>query len=286
MDVNLLPEGARPLAAGPRVGLSLEGARGEDTGERLRWAERHGFAAVEIGATGEPWGVYAPAVDAAERDALRTVIGPERTVAILAPTQATFDVTLVSPSAAIRRASVTELWSVCRLAGALSPAGATVVIRTGVAPVGAAHAREAAHLSECLVTLDRMAGEHGATVAVLNADFFRDLRRYPALRPLRLAHTGAALDAQAALDHGADGNDLAAFVRECGDLLRHVRVPDVVSPALEPLAASLAEVGYGGMVCIVPSAAAPDPERVGQARTWWTRALGVPVTEESDDVAG
>lgn len=288
MDLNLLPEGARPPVGGPSIGLSLEGLRREDIVGRIHAASGGGFFGVEIPVSGEPWSLHAPAVTPDERATLRGALDTLRDVALIAPSQATFDLSLVSPSAAIRRASVSELWSVCRLAGALRRTPESlpppVIVRTGVSPVGMMSARENAALSECLTTLDRMAGEHGATVALLNADFFRDLRRFPALRSLSLKHTGAALDASLALDCGVTGSDLAEFALESDGLLRHVRVPDTITREIEPLASVLAEARYEGMICVVASQPVPDPVRIARVRHWWSETLGLP-TAAGDEIA-
>lgn len=268
----------------PRLGVALDALPMPTLDERLDWATAHGFVGVELSATGAPPPhVHAPTVSTSERLRLRDRLaaGGFESLAVRAPHQQTFDLSLVSPSAAIRRASVSEIWSVCRLVEALggersSPAG-TVLVRTGNAPLGVGDAEQYGFLAECLQTLDRMAGDHNVVIGLLNHDLFARPHDYDRLDALRLRHTGIALDL-AALPQGAGG--LAAFLRERGaprlvHRLVHLRVesddPDVGS-------ALLARSGYAGMVCLADADAAPPTALIARFAAW-SRALSEDVPD-------
>ena len=126
MSLNLVPQPINRSAAAPRttpvIGVRTAGliAALPSLAERLAWARENGFGGVEIAATGRPRDLYAPSVGREERARLKEEMAGFAAVAVEAPRQETFDVSLVSPSASIRRASVTEIWSCLRLVEALS----------------------------------------------------------------------------------------------------------------------------------------------------------------------
>jgi sugar phosphate isomerase/epimerase len=264
VGLNLLPR------RGPVVGVTLDAAPGMTLEARLDWAARLGFAGVELNATGELSGFHAPELAPEQRETLRGLLTPFTEIAVQAPHQATFDVTLVSPSAAVRRASLSEIWSVCRFA---KNVGASVVtIRTGTPPVGVGDARRDVFLSECLTTLDRTAVEQGVHIGVLNRDRFRHITTLDDLLQLSLSATGIAFDAAHALDLGVAPEDLAAFAAARQERLVYVRVP--LTPELPELAAALSAGGYSGLVTLTPTADAATREAdLTLARERWTAAL-------------
>jgi sugar phosphate isomerase/epimerase len=194
-----------------------------------------------------------------------------------APHQATFDVTLVSPSAAIRRASLSEVWSVCRFARAVG--ATTVLVRTGIPPLGVRPAERDRYLSECLNALDHTAGEQGVTIGVLNRDRFHRLRALNDLAQLTLRNTGIALDIAHALDMGETLEDMTAFIADHGANLVHVRVP-VSTVVGEAVAPALLESGYAGMISLVPSTAGTDVTVAGE---WWQKAVAGHVGQDAPD---
>jgi sugar phosphate isomerase/epimerase len=273
MNLNLLPQ------RGPSVGVALESVAAGTLADQIARAERLGFAAVEIPMTGELPHLHAPNLSPEVREAVNGWLHSFRRVVIDAPHQATFDVTLVSPSAAIRRASLSEVWSVCRFARVV---GATIVlVRTGVPPFGVRPADRDRYLSECLTALDHTAGEQGVTIGILNRDRFHRLRSLSELDPMPLRHTGVALDVAHALDMGETLEDVTAFIAEHGPALIHVRVP--VSTAVgEAVAPALLEAGYGGMISLVPPAPDADVREVG---AWWQQAVSAAPGEGDADAA-
>lgn len=290
----LVPDPNRQTLARRRAGRVPVAALGVRTGalglptlgERLLWAREHGFQGVEIGATGGPRDLYAPAESREARARLREQAAEFAAVAVEAPYQETLDVTLVSPSSSIRRASVTEIWSCLRLAEALG--GGVVVVRTGTAPAGVDALRQQAHVAECLETLDRMAGDHGVRVAVLLADYFRrgasaDDERLRLLDLLGLPHTGVAVDL-ALLPHAASpgderGDALNGLIRRLGARLAHVRLSaaGTNTNALTTIAAALRETGFLGMTCLASHAAAGEdasaPAVLLRAKAAWEQRL-------------
>jgi len=281
MSLNLVPQPENcPAAALPRtvpvIGVRTAGlvAALPSLPERLAWARENGFEGVEIAATGRPRDLYAPSVSREERARLRGEVAGFAAVAVQAPHQETYDVSLVSPSASIRRASVTEIWSCLRFAEALG--GGTVVVRTGNAPAGVDADRQQAFVAECLTTLDRMAGDHNARIAVALADYFgpagggevRDGRLDLLLRHLALPHTGIALDATSFAD--APATNVSALARRAGAKLAHVRAGD---PAPE-LADALRTIGYTGLLGLIAEPDAPFPMRsLSEAKLAWEGLL-------------
>lgn len=231
--------------------------------ERIAWAASSGFSGVELLATGEPWGLHAPGISKEDRARLRDLLMPFVHIAARAPHKDTFDVSLVSPSAAIRRASVSEIWSVCRLLEAVG--GGIVIVRAGWAPDGVTEDRQRAWLGECLTTLDRMAGEHNTTIGVGNYDYFDDPENFGLLSMLRLRHTGIALE----MDRIRGGESVAAGVfRENAAHVVHVQVR-TASPVI---AAALTEGAYPGMVCLALPSETP-PSQVLHAKAEWDALL-------------
>jgi sugar phosphate isomerase/epimerase len=264
VGLNLIPQRL------PVVGVTLDAAPAETLEGQLDWAFRLGFAGVELNATGELSGFHAAELSPERREVLRGLLAPFARVAVQGPHQGTFDVSLVSPSAAIRRASLTELWSVCRFARMV---GASVVtVRTGMPPVGVGDARRDKFLSECLTTLDHTASDQGILVGVLNRDRFRHAESLDDLGQLALSATGIALDAAYALDLGASPAEVATFAAARIEQLVYVRVP--LTPDLPELAAALAAGGYSGLVTLTPTADAATTESdLTAARTAWETAL-------------
>jgi sugar phosphate isomerase/epimerase len=266
VGLNLLPR------RGPVVGITLDAAGNRSFEERLDWAERLSFAGVELNATGEHFGFHAPTFSNEQKEALRVRLQTFSAIAVQAPHQETFDITLVSPSAAIRRASLTELWAVCRFGKLI---GASVVtVRTGMPPVGVGNLRRDAFLSECLTTIDRTGIDQGVAVGFLNRDRFRLLESLDDLQQLDLTVTGIALDVAYALDLGATPSEVAAFAAARVANLVYVRVP--LAPDLPGLANALKEGRYDGMVTLAPTAdAATTDADLTAARKRWETALNV-----------
>jgi len=256
-SLSLLPQDGAPL------GIAVAALKMPTLEARLDWAAENGFTGVELLATGEPWGVHTPGVTKEERARLREHVTRFARVAVMAPHQATWDVTLVSPSAAIRRASVSEIWSVCRFADAIG--GAVVLVRSGMPPAGVPPAQAQAHLIECLTTLDRMAGDHNARIGLLNADLLADLSAFAALSGLSLPNTGIALDLTTVRPD--DAQVTALLSRPAGNVL-HLRIPGLDVPTR--LAAPAA-----GMVCLAfeGTASPPSPEEIVRRRAEWARYI-------------
>jgi len=286
--MNLLPDDFAPEGQeqNPRIGVSADGVRTSAGLEaQAVWAVTEGFAGVEIVATGEPVGVHAPAVPYEMRDRLRDIFAASSSfVAALAPYQETFDVTLVSPSAAIRRASVSELWSVCRFVGAVAPPGKGVVlVRTGVSPAGVGEGRQAQYLSECLTTLDRMAGEQNVQIGLLNRDWLTNLVRFASLAALDLKHTGIALDLGYALDSGQEMSSVIDFLLDPPLPLLHLRVP--AAPwCVDAFAAPLADADFHGQLCLYSTDS--EINNLIAARDLWQRALTLETPGVAEDGGG
>jgi sugar phosphate isomerase/epimerase len=253
----------------PVVGVALEAAPAQSLEERLDWAERLGFRAVELNATGEYSGFHAPEVSLEEREWLRQRLAGFTAIAVQGPYQETFDVTLVSPSSAIRRASLSELWAVCRFAKAVG--ASTVTVRTGTPPLGIADARRDVYLSECLTTLDQTAREQNVRIGVLNRDRFRHLPTLDDLQQLSLTETGIALDIAHALDLGTPPEIIAAFAAEHIAQLTYVRAPSLSD--VYPIAAALLENGYRGMVTLTSTGDTAHDTALVAAREAWENAL-------------
>jgi sugar phosphate isomerase/epimerase len=256
-----------PQQPGPALGVAVAALKMPTLEERLAWAAAQGFTGVELLATGEPWGVHTPGVTKDERERLKGHLGPFSRIAVLAPHQATWDVTLVSPSAAIRRASVSEIWSVFRFVQALG--GGVVVVRTVTPPAGVSEERVAAHLAECLSTLDRMAGDHNARVALLNADVLARFSTFRSMGAVPLPHTGVALDLAAARAAGETPAAIDAFLAEFAPRVLHLRVPGLEPPTRLPSCPD-------AMTCLAfdEAAAPPSPDEIARQREEWARYLG------------
>lgn len=253
------PEGRRAL------GVSLSALKMPTLPERIAWARDVGFSGIELLATGGSWGLHAPGVRREDRERLRDALAPFGALAVQAPDKETFDVTLASPSAAIRRASVSEIWSVCRFVDALG--GGVVLVRAGSPPAGVAEDQERQFVAECLTTLDRMAGSHNARIAITNHDYFARVDNFRLLDLLSLRHTGIALDI------GGSG-DVSAFLRQNVARIFHVRAP--AAPGVdESIAAPLRSAEFRGMVCLAGGEARrpASPEQVLQARQIWENVL-------------
>jgi sugar phosphate isomerase/epimerase len=287
MSPNLVPQPENRPAAAPRrnpvIGVRTASliAALPSLPERLAWARANGFGGVEIAATGRPRDLYAPSLSRDERARLRGEAAGFSAIVVEAPHQETYDVTLVSPSASIRRASVTEIWACLRFAEALG--GGTVVVRTGNAPAGVDADRQLAFVAECLTTLDRMAGDHNARVAVVLADYFKPVSgradRIDLIERLSLAHTGIALDASASRDEAQNGDvaaaaavpGLVAAVSRAGNRLAHLRLgPFDGKNETRALAGAAHEIGFTGMICLAadPDASSPLPAVCAAKSVW------------------
>nr|CAA9279484.1 hypothetical protein AVDCRST_MAG63-3447 [uncultured Armatimonadetes bacterium] len=286
MSLNLLPGnwGSRART----IGLSIPSLSGEDIGARAARAHAEGFSGLELPATGEPGKLYAPSVRPEERARWRDLLAPFHALSAVAPDKSGFDVSLVSPSAVIRRASVTEIWSVCRFIEALG--GGVVSVRTGWPPAHVEPERARGHLVECLTTLDRMAGDHNAVIGLEAADYFDDASRFDLLEMVRLRHTGITLDTRhvsllrdALAEDGAE-SVVGRFARRFAARLVHVRVhadepfaPGLSEDDVADLVAALLEANYRGMTCLAFGADFPPREhqvRAQQRAAWEKRMVG------------
>jgi len=260
--------------AGPTLGIATASlAALPSLAERIAWAREHGFDGIEIAATGRPRDLYAPSVTKTERIRLCDALNGFGAVVVEAPHQATLDVTLVSPSSAIRRASVAEIWSCLRVIDALG--GGVVLVQTGRAPAGVHGDRQRDFVAECLTTLDRMAGDHNARIGILTTDYFRRGERLDLLDLLRLRHTGVALDTAELVDDtfpaavaaaSVAGDGLADLVRRLGPRLIHLRLggdlPVSEDTATAGLAAALQSTRYAAMTCLAFDPDAVSPEQI------------------------
>lgn len=249
MDINFLP--AR--GDDPTLTVSLEEIRFVPGGieERIAWVKEAGFGGVELLATGEAAsGIHAPSVDAEDRARLRDVLNGLNLV-VQAPHQQTWDVTLVSPSAAIRRASLSELWAVCRFAGAVggvsAPRPPLVLVRTGTPPLGMGQTRVLEFLRESLMALDRMAGDHNARIGLTSRDVLENPHEWEfALEGLQ--NTGIAFDTVHALDRGMTAVDCAGWLRRIAPALAYVRMGADENRAF--FADTLRQSGYANVLCV------------------------------------
>lgn len=284
--MNFLPQRLR-WPSEPLLGVSLASLRQPSWEDRAAWAQAEGFDAVELSATGEPWSLHAPLVSADEREYLRDKLRDFRGVSVAAPHQATFDVTLVSPSSAIRRASISEIWSVCRFVGALG--GGIVLIRTGTSPFGISEEHQREFISESLVTLDRMAGDHNALIGLSDFDYFTHWENFAGLRALNLRHTGFVLD----LDHLAAAGGPAAlkqFLQQNAGQTLQVRVPVTAAAGADEaggdsmdLLASLVSGGaFGGIICLTTEPTGGAEKALLAARDRWRRLTVRPDESAAD----
>lgn len=266
MDLNLIP------GSSPRLGVMLDPAPADRLLARLDWAEEMGFTAVELPAHGGIDGFHAPDLGNEYRAELAAHLSRFSSFGIAAPHQETFDVSLVSPSAAIRRASLSEVWSVCRLASTLArPSGPRpiVLLRTGLPPMDHAGTEADSHLQECLAALGHTAGQHRVTLAVLSRDRFRRASDLADLAASRFPQVGIALDLRYLHEMGETPLSLVHMVEVCGLRLVYAILPAVPDLALH-LAPALIENGVETLVL----SAAPG-EDLRPARDSWLSALGV-----------
>ena len=270
MALNLLPD--RRWGVSPSVGIAAGTLGTPSLHEGIAWVREAGFTGIEIDASARPGALHAPAVSREDRTRLRAELADLSGLALVAPHKDTFDVSLVSPSAAIRRASVAEIWAVCRLAEALG--GAVVSVRSGWAPSGVDRRRQRELLLECLTTLDRVAGDHNATIGVENADYFADADALGELEALPLRHVGITLDAERLIENR--GEPVETLVRRFGRRIVHLRLPgpeggDPSDPA--DVVAALEANRYVGMTCLVPGRGFVSPEQARETKARWDRAV-------------
>ncbi|GAB4451457.1 MAG: hypothetical protein OHK0029_00660 [Armatimonadaceae bacterium] len=248
MGLNLL-RGRAPV-----LSISLETFAPGTLPELLERAEDAGFPGVELPAHGGGTGFHAPTISTAERDSLADQMRAFRLVSAAAPYQETFDVTLVSPSAAIRRASLSEIWSVCRFLGTVASETSglpVVVLRSGVPPMGVPDSQGDTWLSESLYTLERTAREQGVLLGLVSRDRFRRLGDLPPLLQAGFTQIGIALDIGHLRDMGEPLPDILRFIESYPEQIVYIRVP--ADPDLaRQLGPVLHEVGYGGMVTLSP----------------------------------
>ena len=282
MSLNFLPD--RRSGKRRALGLNTASLALPSLAERIDWARHNGFSGIEIAATGKPHDLHAPAVSQEDRERLRNTVSAFEAVAVQAPYQEVFDVTLLSPSSSIRRASVAEIWACFRLVEALG--GGVVTIRTGWAPEGVDGDRQRDFLVECLSTLDRMAGDHNATVGILTSDYFRFGERLELLEILPLRHTGITLHASlsALFRHGrmmsAPIGSAEALIERFATHLVHVQLSDFDGETdrlglgqgrlnLAGIARALHAARYNGMVCFDFDADRVPPEQVVASKAIW-----------------
>ncbi len=295
MDLNFLPRRNRSNA--PRVGAHLPARSlppvpfGVPTlSDELEAVREAGFRSVVVSATGEAGGLHTPPITNEQRAELAEILhGFEQTV-IEAPHQGTFDLTLVSPSPAIRRASVTELWSVCRFAQMVG--ADLVLVRTGLPPLGTGDGRVGLHLAESLQTLNKMADERQINVGVWNADRLSRLADLESVSDMGLDRVVGAVDVEHALAMGETVSELVAFVERQGDRLGLVRVPPSLapgSPNTQMLADALTESGFMGLLCLtLPQnqnryQTESDWQALVDTRRFWEQATGVSVPTEATE---
>jgi len=153
--------------------------------------------------------------------------------------------TLVSPSAAVRRASLAELWSVCRFAEVLGePDRKTVVlVRVGAPPESLELERHREYLRESLHVLNRTAGEHNTLIGLWNRDYFVNLEDFGLLEMLPSQNLRVALRLGAS-PHPEQQVDLTRFLRWGTNRLSYVEVAHG-----ERLPHPLSAAKFRGMVC-------------------------------------
>lgn len=265
----------------PILSIALRDAPSGTLLERLDWAEERGFQAVEFTATGEADSFHAPTIAIEDRGALAERLASFQAVTVAAPYQETFDITLVSPSAAIRRASLAEIWSVCRFTGTIGAKMQNrplVLVRTGMPPMGMPATESDDHLSECLTALDRTAQEQHVHIGILTRDRFHRLHHLHDLHALRLRHIGLALDLPHLLAMGETVDDITTFLREQSESIVAVIVPATVEGA-DRVGSVLREVEYGGRTLL--SSAYEARATLTHIRDAWKIALSQPMDGNS-----
>lgn len=270
MSLNLLPR------RGPVVSVALDEPDVPELDEAINGAVEYGWEGIELSATGETPFFHTPSVSPEDRIRLRGLAAPLLHLSAQAPHQTSWDVTLVSPSSAIRRASLSEIWSVCKFARAVSasPLPPVVLIRTGMPPFGVTVKERDEYLSESLTTLDRTAKEQGVLIGILNRDRFHHLGTLEELDALPLTHTGVALDIGYALHIGESPAKIAAIVAERAQItsgagrIVYVRVPCTLEGAArEQIARAIRDLNLTGSLCLTQSTGTQDD--LVAARLWW-----------------
>jgi len=240
--------------------------------ERFQWASEAGFTGVELPAHGGTGGFHTPDISLEEREVLATHLKPFRGIALTAPYQESFDLTLVSPSAAIRRASLSEIWSVCRFAGMVGgklSARPIVLVRSGMPPLGTPLTMSDHWLLESLGALQRTAQEQNVLLGVLSRDRFRRLADLDGFRSTPLAYTGIALDIEYLLDMGETLPEIVAFLEQGVERIVYLRVPATTAIATT-LAPVLHSLHYAGMITL---AGTTDMATLQSAHAAWQQNL-------------
>lgn len=283
MSLNLLPR------RGPVVSVALDEPETPEMAEAVTLAVENGWDGIELAATGEPPFFHSPTISPEVRATLREMAAPLLHVAVQAPHQTTWDVTLVSPSSAIRRASLSEIWSVCKFAQAVSasPLPPVVMIRTGMPPFGVGPKERDGYLAECLTTLDRTAREQGVLIGLLNRDRFHHLGTLEELDELPLAHTGVALDIGYALHIGESPARIISILGERSRVtsgsgrIVYVRVPCTLEGAArDQIAQAIRALNLTGAVCLTQGAGTADD--LIAARHWWQPYLEQTLDREGE----
>ena len=168
---------------------------GKDIWERLDWAHRNGFTAVEVFASPAPprsCGVWAREMSGPDRERLKRETSGFRVRAVHAPFQ---DVFGTNPSCANprgRHLAVEEIALAMELAAEIK--AEIVTIHSGTAPRWAEEGEWWGFLRESLEELDAVAGSLGLKVGLEVADYFIPLSRYRRLREAGLRSIGITLD--------------------------------------------------------------------------------------------
>ena len=208
------------------IGVVTACAPGRDIWERLAWARRNGFTAVEVFASPAPprsCGVWAREMSDPARERLKRETSGFRVRAVHAPFRDVFGTNPSSANPRERRLAVEEIALAMELAAEIN--AEVVTIHSGVAPGWADEGEWWGFLRESLEKLDAIAGELDLKVGLEVADYFVPLARYKRLREAGFQSVGITLDTgHAQFTHAgepawAEFGSLEVFVEQFSDLI-------------------------------------------------------------------
>lgn len=215
------------------IGVVTACAPGRDIWERLDWARRNGFTAVEVFASPAPpraCGVWARELSGSDRERLKRETSGFRVRAVHAPFQNVFGTNLSCASPRERALAVEEVTLAMELAAEIG--AGIVTAHSGTAPAWAEEGEWWRFLRESLERLDSAAGGLGVKVGLEVADYFIPLGRYERLREGGFRHLGITLDVghaqflYAGEPAWAAFGSLEGFVGEFGDLIVDAHLHD------------------------------------------------------------
>ena len=245
-----------------------------DLEEQVNWVHQHGFDAIGLhahpGAPGDWRGLDPAATDATGRQRWRELLAPFTRREIHAP--------IPNEITATSQANISPLVAAIELAHDLNAQVVTVHAQTPADPGCAPAAWKRA-----LLDLDQLASEAGVSIGLELMGGFDWLERLP------LAHTGLTLDVGHMYHHDRAAirpyGSLGNLVRAVRRHLVHVHVHDIspeevdhieINKGIIPfheLVSVLAEVGYGGMLCLELNPDRVPPEGILRSRERLLQAI-------------